>query len=116
MVFKLPFFAFTVVLDLVAKGSNKPQMMRSVAGSSNATEEEEMYPIVRMEEEKVESLAPASAMCRFSPCRPDVAVVGNAFDIILLQSVADPTQASCSDSCIPLASRRPVLCNDKASD
>jgi hypothetical protein len=107
------------VLDLISRQQQKAptshNMMRSVAGSSNATEEEEMYPIVCMEEEKIESLAPASAMCRFSPCRPDVAVVGNAFDIILLQSSTDPTQASCSDSMYSFGIHvlNPIMCNGK---
>lgn len=95
-------------------------MMRSTtnssAVSSKCTKEEEMNPIMcTMEEERIESLAPASAMCRFSPCRPDVAVVGNAFDLILLQSSVFPLTASCSDSMYSFGihALSPMLCTGK---
>jgi hypothetical protein len=60
-------------------------------------------------EERIEYLANRGALC-FPPCRSDVAVVGNAFDLILIQSSTDPTVVTCSDTLFSFA-LNPVLCN-----
>jgi hypothetical protein len=92
-------------------------MMSSVAGSSNYTEEE-TNPILNMQEERgmTDYLARTGGVC-FSPCRPDVAVIGNAFDLMLLQSATDPLTASCSDPMFSFGinTLNPVLCQGTGS-